>query len=218
MWGLGPFESVFSATFTATVLKPFWRVYIYGRYHLVSYLSHSCLRWRLFQQHLWTRWEGILRRQKERAAPRQRNWNTGELTTSWEPQGLNFIARAKWLSFAERCARRNEQKTGENPGLLLLRLALCGVPACSFKSHWGWFSSRNTGTFRQRRRGGDAAQRATYLEDLSIAFKRHERELEQRNWIQLPSRIRAGHICHMTCMSWRLLTAIAKQVAASRYL
>lgn len=48
--------------------------------------------------------------------------------------------------------------------------------------------------FRQRRRGRDAAQRATYLEDLSIAFKRHERELEQRNWVQFPSLIRAGPV------------------------
>lgn len=83
---------------------------------------------------------------------------------------------------------------GENPGLPLIRLALCGASACSSKSHWGWFSSRNTAMFRQRRRGRDAAQRATYLEDLSIAFKRHERELEQRNWVQFPSLIRAGPV------------------------
>lgn len=153
---VGPFDNGFSATFTAIVRKPFEESTFTGVYHLVSYLSHSCLRWRHFQQHLWTRWGGIVRRQNERAVPRQRNWNIGELTISREPQGLNFIARAKWLSLAKSYAHRNEQKMGENPGLPLIRLALCGVSACSSKSHWGWFSSRNTGMFRQRRRGRDS--------------------------------------------------------------
>lgn len=42
--------------------------------------------------------------------------------------------------------------------------------------------------------GVTVAQKATYLEDLSIAFKRHEQELEQRNWVQFPSLIRAGPV------------------------